>query len=75
MLMKMGNGEGQLCHSKKNEGVLMRAALSAEDVDKVVVLGRSVRALHIVMNNKMLIVLGVVWVMLFFFFFFLSLHD
>lgn len=35
--MKMGNGEGQLCHCKKNEEVLIRAAISAEYVDKVVV--------------------------------------
>lgn len=61
--MKMGNGEGQLCHCKKNEEVLIRAAISAEYVDKVVVVVgvsvRSVGALHIVMDNKMLIVLGV----------------
>lgn len=37
--MKMGNGEGQLCHGKKNEEALMRAAISAEDVDKLVALG------------------------------------
>lgn len=35
--MKMGNGEGQLCHGKKNEEVLMRAAISVQDVYKVVV--------------------------------------
>ncbi|GAA6091496.1 uncharacterized [Tachysurus ichikawai] len=37
--MKMANGEGQLCHGKKNEEVLMRAAISAQDVEKVMVVG------------------------------------